>query len=167
MVMTRLALFPVLSHSRDGLRTQFIKLATFQRSIQLSALSLLRTRRTFNFICSSTPRGFFLFSGHCPAQCVWLWRAILPSHLQGLLLLRFRRRGKSLILDPIHRDVFACKPTRIILWIFTEIPDPDVEFTCGYRGCFEMLWERQTVQMCMQQGDSVDAACKRGWSFSL
>lgn len=42
MLMTRLTLsFPVLSHSRDGLWTQFISLATFQRSIQLSALSLL------------------------------------------------------------------------------------------------------------------------------
>lgn len=28
----------------------------------------IRTRRTFNFICSSTLQGFFLLSGHCPAQ---------------------------------------------------------------------------------------------------
>lgn len=29
----------------------------------------IRTKRTFNFICSSTLQGFFSFNGRCPAQC--------------------------------------------------------------------------------------------------
>lgn len=49
----------------------------------------IRTKRTFNFICSSTLQGFFLFSGYCPVQCSSLWCAILPSHFQGLLLCFF------------------------------------------------------------------------------
>lgn len=41
----------------------------------------IRTRRTFNFICSSTLQGFFLFSGHCLAQCGSLFQGLLPCLL--------------------------------------------------------------------------------------
>lgn len=64
-----------------------------------------------------------------------------------------------------HRHVFACKPIRIILWIFTEIPDPDVEFTCGYKRCFENAKRGANCSnVCMRHDDSVDAVCKRGFS---
>lgn len=49
----------------------------------------IRTKRTFNFICSSTLQGFFLFSGYCLAQCSSLRCATLLSHFQGLLLCFF------------------------------------------------------------------------------
>lgn len=61
--------------------------------------------------------------------------------------------------------MFACKPIRIILWIFTEIPDPDVEFTCGYKRCFENAKRGANCSnVCMRHDDSVDAVCKRGFS---
>lgn len=67
-----------------------------------------------------------------------------------------------------HRHVFACKPIRIILWIFTEIPDPDVEFTCGYKRCFENAKRGANCSnVCMRHDDSVDAVCKRGLEFFL
>ena len=66
-----------------------------------------------------------------------------------------------------HRHVFACKPIRIILWIFAEIPDPDVECTCGYTGCFEKCYVRGKLFKCACSMMTVLTPCaKEGWSFS-
>lgn len=102
----------------------------------LSALSLLEQRRTFNFICSSTLEGFFLFSDPCLEQCSSLWWAILTLWLFLLLCFKFLQKHTCLCLWQTNMYVFG----------FYWNPWPRFEFAGRYTAGFKMQLNEQMLR---------------------
>lgn len=147
IVMTGRALFPVFSHSRDGLWTQFISLATFQRSIHSSCSEPIRSKKELLISYGLPP-----FKGFSSSVAI-VWHnaarrnAQYHPHIyfQGLLLSSFESPQRR---TPV---CLSGKP-RCSFKDFREAAWPRFEFAGSDTGRFKMPWE--------EADETADTTCK-------
>lgn len=148
MAITRLALFPPLSPlplQRWALDTVHFT-CHFPELHSTISTEPIRTPRTFNFICSSTLKGFFfrLVSGHCPAQ----WSSVCYCNITP----SSSRFAAALFVAPnctfLREQILSSRPTRTS-WDF-------IDFAGGDKGEFEMLREAVVQKMCTGVDNKID-----------